>query len=54
MLVAVATDSGRIPPLLRERLEALPLAGSTDAEKQRIATVHLVPALALAARVARR
>ena len=43
LFVAVATDPGRIPPLLRERLEALPLAGYTDAEKQRIATAHLVP-----------
>ena len=43
LFVAVATDPGRIPPLLRERLEALPLAGYTDAEKLRIATVHLVP-----------
>ena len=43
LFVVVATDPGRIPPLLRERLEALPLAGYTDAEKQRIATVHLVP-----------
>ena len=43
LFVAVATDPGRIPPLLRERLELLPLAGYTDAEKQRIATVHLIP-----------
>ena len=43
LFVAVATDPGRIPPLLQERLEALPLAGYTDAEKQRIATGHLVP-----------
>ena len=31
LFVAVATDPGRIPPLLQERLEALPLAGYTDA-----------------------
>ena len=43
LFVAVATDPGRIPPLLLERLEALPLAGYTDGEKQRIATGHLVP-----------
>ena len=34
LLVASASDPGRIPPLLRERLEVLPLAGYTDAEKQ--------------------
>lgn len=43
LFVAVATDPGRIPPLLRERLEALPAVGCTDAEKQRSATAHLVP-----------
>ncbi len=43
LFVAVATDPGRIPPMLQDRLEALPLAGYTDAEKQRIATGHLVP-----------
>ena len=43
LLVASASDPGRIPPLLRERLEVLPLAGYTDAEKQLIAVRHLVP-----------
>lgn len=43
LLVAAASDPGRIPPLLRERLEVLPLAGYTDAEKQLIAVRHLVP-----------
>lgn len=40
LFVAVATDPGRIPPLLRDALS--PSAGYTDAEKQRIATAHLV------------
>ena len=43
LFVAAASDPGRIPPLLRERLEVLPLAGYTDAEKQLIAVRHLVP-----------
>ena len=43
LFVAVATDPARIPPVLQERLEALPLPGYTDAEKERIATRHLVP-----------
>ena len=43
LFVAAAADPGRIPPLLRERLELLPLAGYTDAEKECIAAVHLVP-----------
>ena len=43
LFVAVAADPGRIPPQLRERLELLPLAGYTDAEKQRIAARHLIP-----------
>ena len=33
LFVAVATDPARIPPLLQERLEALPLAGYTDVEE---------------------
>ena len=40
LFVAAATDLGRIPPLLRERLEPLPLAGYDDEEKHRIATRH--------------
>ena len=43
VFLAAATDPGRIPPLLTERLEVLPLAGYTDAEKQRIAVRHLIP-----------
>ena len=43
LFVAVAADPARIPPLLYERLELLPLAGFTDMEKQRIATAHLIP-----------
>ena len=43
LFVAAATEPGRIPPLLRERLELLPLAGYTDAEKERIAAEHLIP-----------
>ena len=43
LFVATATDPARIPPLLRERLERLPLAGYTDAEKERIAAEHLIP-----------
>ena len=43
LFVAAASDPGRIPPLLRQRLEVLPLAGYTDAEKQLIAVRHLVP-----------
>ena len=43
LFVAAATDPARIPPLLHERLELLPLAGFTDMEKQRIATAHLIP-----------
>ena len=42
LFVAAATDPGRIPPLLRERLELLPLAGYDDEEKHRIATRHLI------------
>ena len=43
LFVAAASDPGRIPPLLLERLEVLPLAGYADAEKERIAVRHLVP-----------
>ena len=43
LFVAAATEPGRIPPLLRERLELLPLAGYTDDEKERIAAEHLLP-----------
>ena len=43
LFVATATDPARIPPLLRERLELLPLAGYTDTEKERIAAEHLIP-----------
>ena len=43
LFVAAAADPGRIPPLLIERLEVLPLTGHTDAEKQRIAARHLIP-----------
>ena len=43
LFVAAATDSGRIPALLRERLEVLPLAGYADAEKEQIAASHLIP-----------
>ena len=43
LFVAAAADPGRIPPLLAERLELLPLTGYTDAEKQRIAARHLIP-----------
>ena len=43
LFVATATDPARIPPLLQERLELLPLAGYTDAEKERIAAEHLIP-----------
>ena len=43
LFVAAATDPGRIPPLLTERLEGLPLAGYPDDEKQRIAVRHLIP-----------
>ena len=43
LFVAVATDPGRIPPLLLERLELLALAGYTDAEKEQIATGYLIP-----------
>ena len=43
LFVATATDPADIPPLLRERLELLPLAGYTDAEKERIAAEHLIP-----------
>ena len=42
LFVGAATDPGRIPPLLRERLEPLPLAGYDDEEKYRIATRHLI------------
>ena len=42
LFVAAATDPGRIPPLLRERLEPLPLTGYDDEEKHRIATHHLI------------
>ena len=42
LFVAAATDLGRIPPLLQERLEPLPLAGYDDDEKRRIATRHLI------------
>ena len=43
LFVAAAADPGRIPPLLAERLELLPLTGYTDAEKQRIAARDLIP-----------
>ena len=43
LFVAVASDPAHIPPRLQERLEALPLAGYTDTEKQHIATRHLIP-----------
>ena len=43
LFVAADVDLGRIPPLLIERLEVLPLTGDTDAEKQRIAARHLIP-----------
>ncbi len=43
LFVAAATNPGRIPPLLRERLELLPLAGYADAEKERIAASYLIP-----------
>lgn len=43
LFVAAAADPGRIPPLLAERLEVLPLTGYTDAEKERIAGRHLIP-----------
>ena len=43
LFVAAAADPGRIPPLLAEPLELLPLTGYTDAEKQRIAARHLIP-----------
>ena len=43
LFVAVATDPGRIPPMLQERLEALPPAGYTDAEKP---SASLQPAMA--------
>ena len=42
LFVGAATDPGRIPPLLQERLELLPLAGYDDEEKHRIATRHLI------------
>ena len=35
LFVAAASDRGRIPPLLLERPEVLPLAGYADAEKER-------------------
>ena len=55
LFVAVATDPGGIPPLLRERLEAMsPATGYTDVEKQRILTAHLVPHRRRQARVVRR
>ena len=43
LFVAAAIDPGRVPPLLTERLEVLPLAGYTDDEKQAIAVRHLIP-----------
>ena len=43
LFVAAATNPGRIPPLLRERLELLPLAGYADAERERIAASYLIP-----------
>ena len=43
LFVGAAIDPGRIPPLLQERLELLPLAGYDDEEKHRIATRHLIP-----------
>ena len=42
LFVAAATDPGPIPPLLRERLEPLPLAGYDEEEKHRISTLHLI------------
>ena len=42
LFVAAASDPGRIPTLLREWLEPLPLAGYDDGEKHRIATRHLI------------
>ncbi len=43
LFVAAATKPGRIPSLLRERIELVPLAGYADAEKERIAVHHLIP-----------
>ena len=54
LFVAVATDPGRIPPMLQDRLEALPLAGYTDAEKAANRDRASGPAPAPAARVVRR
>ena len=51
LFVAAATDPGRIPPLLRERLEPLPLAGYDDEEKQPHRDPPPDPATARAARV---
>ena len=42
--VTTANDWSRIPPPLRDRLEAIELPGYTESEKVAIATSHLVPA----------
>ena len=42
LFVRAATGRGQIPPLQRERIEPLPLAGYDDEEKHRIATLHLI------------
>ena len=43
LFVATGTKPADIPPLLRERLELLTLAGYTAAEKERNAAGHLIP-----------
>ena len=47
LFVATATNLGSVPAMLRERMTVIALSGYTDAEKQVIATRHLLP-LALA------
>ena len=47
--VTTANDWNRIPPALRDRLEAIELPGYTESEKIAIATSHLVPAENVAA-----
>ena len=43
LFVAAAADPGKVPPLLRRRLQMLPLTGYADDEKLRVATGHLIP-----------
>ena len=43
LFVATATSLGSVPAMLRERMTVIELAGYTEAEKQTVASAHLLP-----------